>query len=333
MKTPKGEIQGHDLIVVGASAGGVQALKTLVAGLPADLPAAVFVVLHITPEAPSLLAGILDKAGPLPAHTATDKLRYRHGRIYVAPPDQHLLIEPERMRVVRGPRENRHRPSIDVLFRSAAWTHGPRVVSVVLSGSLDDGAAGSWAVKTCGGVCIVQNPEDALFAEMPRNATMVVEPDYLPLVADIPALLIELAYRPAPAVHLAPPVSLKTEVEFAMMDHDIREMNGLGKPTGFTCPNCHGSLWEMHEGELVRYRCHVGHAFSSESLLAEQSIALEEALYSAVRALEEKGAVLRRMAERYLERHPEWSEEYHAKARELDGSADTLRAVLGQHAL
>lgn len=326
-------MSGHDLIVIGASAGGLQALQALVAALPPELAASVLVVLHTEPQKRSELASVLDRAGPLPAQFASDKAPLEPGRIYVAPPDHHLLVERQRMRVVRGPRENRHRPAIDVLFRSAAWSFGPRVVAVILSGTLDDGTAGMWAVKTCGGVCIVQDPDDAQFGDMPRNALNSVEVDHCLPLPEIAPLLVQLARRQVTDVARRPPPSMQTEVEFAMLEHDIREMGSLGVPTGFTCPNCHGSLWELKDGELVHYRCHVGHAFSPDSLLAEQSLALEEALYSAVRALEEKGAVLRRMGERFHDRHPEWSRDYHARAKELDERADVLRGVLAQQEL
>lgn len=324
---------GHDMIVIGASAGGVEALKALVAAFPKDLPAAVLLVLHVSPESPSVLASILGHASSIPVRQAKDKLPIEPGRVYVARPDCHLLIEPNQMRVVRGPRENRHRPAIDVLFRSAAWSYGPRVAAVILSGTLDDGTAGLWAVKYCGGVCIVQDPADAMYGEMPRNAMNAVEVDHCLPLRDIPPLLVDLAHQAARSPGRPPPQRMKTEIEFAMIEHDIRDMGGLGVPTAFTCPNCQGALWELNDGDLLRFRCHVGHAFSSESLLAEQTVALEEALNSAVRALEEKSAVLRRMADRYFERHPEWSQGYHDKARQLEESADALRAVLNQSAL
>src|SRR3954470_2925577 len=183
----------HDIIVIGASAGGVETLKALVRGLPAELPAAVFVVLHVAPGGPGYLPQILAKAGPLPASFPEDGEAIANGRIYVAPPDHHLLLEPGRVRVVRGPKENRHRPAADPLFRSAAWAYGPRVIGVVLSGTLDDGAAGLWAIKSCGGVAIVQDPEDALFDEMPASALASVDADHVAPLEELPLILAELA--------------------------------------------------------------------------------------------------------------------------------------------
>src|SRR4051812_33241997 len=215
-------MQSHDIIVIGASAGGVETLKQLVAGLPAELPAAVFVVLHVTPNGPGYLPRILEKAGPLPVCSPKDGDGIANGRIYVAPPDHHMLVEPGRLRVVRGPKENRHRPAVDPLFRSAAWAYGPRVIGVVLSGTLDDGAAGLWAIKSCGGVAVVQDPEDALFGEMPASALACVDADHVAPLEEIPLLLAELVRSPATGAH-DPAVAekLKIEDQSTMMDRGM----------------------------------------------------------------------------------------------------------------
>src|SRR5262245_48658533 len=180
---------GHDIITIGASAGGVETLSRLVATLPADLPASLFVVLHIDPEAPSVLGGILSAAGKLPAVEATDGAPIEHGKIYVGTANCHLLVEPDRVRVVHGPKENRHRPAIDPLFRSAAWAFGRRVVGVVLTGMLDDGSAGLWAIKSCGGVTVVQDPAEAYFPDMPANALVHLKVDYSLPIAEMGPLL------------------------------------------------------------------------------------------------------------------------------------------------
>ncbi|HLW68563.1 MAG TPA: chemotaxis protein CheB, partial [Gemmataceae bacterium] len=182
----------HDIVTIGASAGGVQALRNFVNRLPKDLPVAIFVVLHVPPQWPSQLAQILTKSGPLPALAPEDHARIEPGHIYVATPDKHLLVEPDEIRVIRGPRENRHRPGVDPLFRSAAWAYGPRVVGVVLSGTLDDGASGLWAIKSCGGIAVVQDPADAIFPEMPTNAMMNVQVDHCLPVDDIATLIAKL---------------------------------------------------------------------------------------------------------------------------------------------
>jgi two-component system chemotaxis response regulator CheB len=233
------------------------------------------------------------------------------------------------MRVVRGPRENRHRPAIDPLFRSAAWSYGPRVVGVVLTGFLDDGAAGLWAIKTCGGVTVVQAAADAEYPDMPRNAALTTEVDYNLPVSEIGPLLVRLANEPtSPAPEDQRPRALETEIEFQHMDRDIRDMSKLGVLSAFTCPACKGALWEIEDGDILRYRCHTGHAYSRESLLADQTADIENALYSALRAVEEKATVLRRLRERSVGRVDRLAEEYEDKARELDQTAETLRAML-----
>jgi len=320
----------HDIIVIGASAGGVEALKRLMRELPQDLSASLFVVLHqARMTEPSALPGILDRAGPLRALTPLDRTKFERGHIYVAPPDRHMLIERDHVRIVRGPKENRHRPSVDPLFRSAAWAYGPRVVGIVLSGTMDDGAAGLWAIKTCGGVTVVQDPAEALYTGMPTSALTTARIDYCLPVDRIAVLLSELASRPVSGTMPAHGLErLKTETEFTTLDKDLSDMDELGDPTVFTCPSCQGTLWEIKDGDMLRYRCHTGHAFSVDSLLAEQSEAAETALYSALRALEEKAAALRRVADRFSDRFPELHARYQHEAGDLDESANVLRQLL-----
>ncbi|MBV9850942.1 MAG: chemotaxis protein CheB [Armatimonadetes bacterium] len=290
---------GHDIIVIGASAGGVEALAALAQGLPADLPAAVFVVLHVPAFAPSVLPAILSRKGPMPARHPSDGESIRPGHIYVAPPDHHLLVEAGRVGLSRGPTENGHRPAVDVLFRTAARAYGPRVIGVVLSGALDDGTAGLQAVKMRGGLAVVQDPEEALFSSMPRSALENVAVDQILTLAALGPALADLARTPAPAESEYPmPDRIQTESEIAEMDMAAIESRRDGTPSEFTCPDCHGSLWEVQEGELVRYRCRVGHAYSPDSLLASQVEGLEAALWIALRALEESAAMARRMGER-----------------------------------
>ncbi len=297
-----GQVPGHDIIVVGASAGGVEALTTLFAGLPADLPAAVFVVLHIPAQARSLLPEILTRAGQLPAAQAVDGMVIEHGKVYVAPADHHLLVEPGRVRVVHGPHENRHRPAVDPLFRSAAAAYGPRVVGVILSGTLDDGTSGLAAVKAAGGVAIVQDPQDALYRGMPDNALRYVKVDYCLPCADIPPLLTRLAATPV--TQEGGPVSdrLEHDVEAARLDSEaLAGDERPGKPSVYVCPDCSGTLWEVHEDNIVRFRCRVGHAYTLESLLAAHDEALETSLWVALRALEESISLNRRLEERSRE--------------------------------
>jgi two-component system chemotaxis response regulator CheB len=322
----------RDIVVIGASAGGISTLKELVALLPADLPSAIFIVQHMSPGAQSLLPQILARSGPLPASSPEDREVIRPGHIYVARPDNHLLLEGEHVRVVRGPRENRHRPSIDPLFRSAAWSYGPRVVGVVLTGYLDDGAAGLWAIKSCGGVAIVQDPSDALHHDMPINAARAIDVDYTLPVSEIAPLLVRLAREPVdPKMDFVRPANIATEIGFVKMERDIDDMNKLGALSAFTCPTCRGALWELHD-DVLRYRCHTGHAFSKDSLLGEQTTAIEDALYSALRAVEEKATVLRRLGERSAGRSDMLQSDFESKATALEQTAEVLRSILSREA-
>jgi two-component system, chemotaxis family, protein-glutamate methylesterase/glutaminase len=293
-------VPGHDIVVVGASAGGVEALVKLVRGLPADLPATLFVVLHVPAHGTSVLPKILDRAGPLMAAHATEGDEICPGRVYVAPPDHHLLVQRGRVRVVRGPRENGHRPAIDPLFRTAARWYGRRAIGVVLSGTLDDGTAGLAAIKRRGGIAIVQHPDDALFTGMPGNALENVEIDHCAAASEIGAILAELARQPVSREGEAPASEdMQREVEIAEFDLDPIESDGHpGTISGFSCPECKGALWELRDGKLTRFRCRVGHAYSSETLLDEQAAGLETALWTAFRALEERAALARRLLDR-----------------------------------
>ena len=323
----------RDRVGIGASSGGVTALRQLVAALPPDLPAALCVVVHISAQARSVLPQILSQAGALPAVSAEDGMALRAGRIHVAPPDCHLLVEGDTLRVVRGPPENRHRPAIDPLLRSLAWSHGPRAVGVVLSGGLDDGTAGLWALKSCGGTTIVQEPDEAGNPEMPNNALMHNRIDHRLRLTDIAAMLARLAREPIGTLPpLQPPTGLADEIAFARLEgRGVPGMQRLGALSPFTCPSCRGALWELDEGGPLRYRCHTGHAFSTDSLLADQASAAEQGLYVALRAVEEKAAVLRRLAERT--RLDTLRDDYARRAEQLDGSAQALRALLAGTAL
>jgi two-component system chemotaxis response regulator CheB len=279
----------RDVVVVGASAGGVEALRTLVSGLPVDFPAAVLVVLHTPASSRSALASILTRSGPLPAVQAEEDDELQAGRILVAPPDRHLIVYGQRVTLSRGPHENGHRPAVDVLFRSAARAWGERLVGVVLSGTLDDGAAGTVAVAQRGGRCVVQS--DALFDGMPRAAMSADAPQQAPareIGAVLESWLAELQHaEPQP-----PTALMEEEVALATMDPDaLHDHDRPGEPAGFGCPDCAGALYRITEGKLTRFRCRVGHAWSPDGLLARQSVALESALWMALRSLEEKAAL------------------------------------------
>lgn len=327
---------GHDIIVIGASAGGVEAVSTVVGGLPADLPAAVFVVVHFPESARSLLPQILERAGALPALHAVDGESIRPGRVYVAPPGRHLLIHDSTVRLVRGPRENGAIPAVDPLFRSAARWHGGRVVGVVLSGNLDDGTAGLIAIRHRGGVAVAQDPGEALYDGMPRSAVENAGVDHVLPLGGIAGLLRELAAAPAPPPDGNDPLPEEIMDERIEIESDIMEMRPAvlghehpGAVSGFTCPECHGAVWEIQDGELVRYRCRVGHGYSAEAMLAEQGRDVEAALWTAYRALRERGALCRRMGQRMADRgqHP-LAARQHEEAAEAERRAALVRQVL-----
>jgi len=323
-----------DTIVIGASAGGVQALTKLVADLPANLPAAVFIVLHVPAHSPSLLPAILARDAKLQVDHAKDDEPIRQGRVYVAPPDQHLLIEAGRVKLVHGPKENLHRPSIDALFRSAARWAGPRVIGVVLTGARDDGTAGMRAIKLRGGVTIVQDPTEAPFPSMPMSVMQKIKVDYSLPLADIAPLLNQLSRTTAEEEGRYPmsdQVEIEARIAQQQMEADelIASVERLGKVSKLTCPDCHGALWEIDDTELLRYRCHVGHAFSAEALSDGQSQMLEVALWSAVRALEEQMILARRIVERSRKANQQRAAmAFERRAQEAEEHSSMIRQLL-----
>jgi two-component system chemotaxis response regulator CheB len=326
---PMSADQSRDLLVVGASAGGVEALRALVAGLPASFPACVLVVLHVPATATSALPAILNRAGSLPAQQASDGDELEPGKVLVAPPDHHVVVYDGALTLSHGPQENGHRPAIDVLFRSAARARGSRVVGLVLSGALDDGAAGLVAISQRGGACVVQNFEEALHDSMPRAAAAAVPDAMVARMEEMPDLLGKLLT--APVTEPSSPSALM-EVETAMADLDpdaVHGQNRPGRPSGFACPDCHGVLFEIDEGPLVRFRCRVGHAWSPESLTARQTSDLESALWMALRSLEEKAALSRQLGMRALERgHDLTSRRFETDADEAVNAAELLRQLI-----
>jgi two-component system chemotaxis response regulator CheB len=323
---------GHDIIVIGASAGGVEALTHLIAGLPHDIPAAIFVVLHISPHGTSVLPSILRRAGRLPVQHAADGDEIRTGHVYIAPPDLHLLIRGDKIRLSRGPTENASRPAIDPLFRSAATSYGPRVIGAVLSGVLDDGTAGLIAIKRCGGIAVAQNPDEALFDGMPRSAIEHAFVDFIVPVAEMAAIFDRLAREPVELHEGTTPMAGEMENEVRIDDMDEAAMHTTveeGPPSALTCPECQGALWELHEGDLVRFRCRVGHAYSAETLLAEQSDALEAAMWQAFRALKESAALARKLGDRSAARGSDRvTEQFRQQEREAEERAAIIRQAL-----
>ncbi|HKF22827.1 MAG TPA: chemotaxis protein CheB [Candidatus Angelobacter sp.] len=280
---------------MGGSAGAVERMQQLVRCFPRDLPAAVFIVLHVSAEDPGLLPAILSRAGPLPAKHPRDREAIRSGQIYVAPSDRHLTIEDGVVRVMRGPRENRHRPAIDPLFRTAARVGGARVIGVVLSGRLDDGTAGLHAIRRRGGVALVQDPADAASPQMPESALKYGGADFVLPASALGPKIVELVCRRGMMKETeSSPESVRTGNENLRVSAPDE---GSGTPSVFACPECHGVLWELKEGELVRFRCRVGHAFTTAHLAEEQRHHVEASLWAAERALEEKAALATRISD------------------------------------
>jgi two-component system chemotaxis response regulator CheB len=323
---------GRDIIVVGASAGGVEALSRLVADLPVDLPAAVFIVLHISPHSGTALPRILDRRSKLIVGHPYNGESIEPGRVYVAVPDHHLVVGPGVVRVANGPKENGHRPAVDTLFRTAAASYGRRVVGVVLSGTRDDGTAGLRVIRSRGGVGIVQHPSEALFPGMPLSAVAGDHPDWVVPVGEIGSLLSDLAEKELPEEGDATmPDELDAELQWSHPDlaWPTPANPPLGNPSGFTCPECHGALWEIDDAALPRYRCRVGHGFSADSLVTTQRDDVEAALWTAYRALEERAALFRRLAQRATGRHAEITAgHFRADAAEVTRQAEVLRALL-----
>ena len=283
------------VVVIGASAGGVPALLELASALPPRFPAAILVVLHIGAN-PSLLPELLRSRGPNPAVHASDGETPLPGTIHVAPPDHHMLLERDRIRLTRGPKENHARPAIDPLFRSAALHWGRRVIGVILSGQLDDGSAGLLAIKECGGRAIVQDPAGAIEPSMPRSALAQVDADLvLPLAGIAPALAGMVGAEPPGEVRVASEL-ITREVRINQGRDVMENLLKIGQPSSLTCPDCGGTLFEVDGARPLRYRCHTGHAFSALSLEQAQGEAAEQALRSGVRALQEKEMLLRRLA-------------------------------------
>lgn len=298
----------HDIILIGASAGGVEAITALVAEFPRDLRASVFVVLHLA-RGRSVLPDILTRAGKLKAAHPIDGEPLQYGRIYVAPPDHHMTLESNRVRVLHGPSENGVRPAVDPLFRSAARVYGPRVVGVILTGSLDDGTAGLAAVKQADGIAVVQDPDEAFAPSMPRSALAAVRVDHVLPLREIAVLLRNLTLEDAQERPGSPqhgPHLRQLEPDLGRPGVAVKPEDRPGELGVFSCPECHGVLWETDEGGVLRFRCRVGHVYSADSMLAAQTDSVDRALWAALRSLEERAALTKKMADRARAREQHW---------------------------
>jgi two-component system chemotaxis response regulator CheB len=328
-------METRNIIVIGASAGGFDALKTLVRGFPSGFQAAIFIVWHISPDVTGILPQVLSRSGVLPAKNAEDLEAIKPGQIYVAPPDHHLLIEDSHVRITRGPKENRFRPAVDPLFRSAAHTYGARVIGVILSGALDDGTSGLWTVKHRGGIAVVQDPLDAEIPSMPRNALREVGVDHVVPVSEMAALLVRLSREKLPAgLEIEMNVDKQTEFEIrtAAEDKTTFDILKFGDPTSLTCPECHGVLFTLRDGARTRYRCHTGHAFSTDSLLSSVTDSIEETLWNAIRCIDESVMLLKHMGDHYVQSgQPDLAAVYFKKALEAGAHGETVRQAVMNH--
>lgn len=330
-------MESRNIIVIGASAGGFEALKTLVAALPADFAASLFIVWHMSPVVRGVLPQVLNRQNAIYAAHAYDQEPIQPNRIYIAPPDRHLLVADGHVRVTRGPKENHFRPAVDPLFRSAAYTYGKRVIGVILSGALDDGTAGLWLVKQRGGVAIVQDPNEAKVPSMPENALREVAVDYCVPVTELAALLVQLSREPLAGTS---EVVMKGEDEKTVIEIRIAAQESafelgimkFGKLTPYTCPECHGVLSALRDGDRIRYRCHTGHAFSADSLLATITEKIEDSLYSAMRGVEESVLLLNHIGDHFAEvNQPKLAAVYFREAKEAEARAQAIRQTVLSH--
>jgi two-component system chemotaxis response regulator CheB len=319
-------MSNRDILAIGTSAGGVEALRFVAGEFSRDFPASILMVIHLSTQFRSSLDAILTQAGPLPATFAVDGEKLEQGHIYIAPPERHLLVESVQLRLGSGPRENNARPALDPLFRSVALCCGPRAVGAVLTGMLGDGAAGLCALKQSGGVTVVQDPSDAAFPEMPTTALLRSQPNYMVGLAGMPALFEQLVRQPE-----GQPVPVAGAVEYEVdiargEQGSMSEMDRIGRRSVLACPDCHGVMWEIDEGELVRYRCHVGHAYSAEIMSLAVDDNLRRALASALRTLDGRVALARKLEkEAHASGRTKLAESWADKARVFEKEASVIR--------
>ena len=322
------------IIVIGASAGGFEAFKQVISGLPADFAAPIFIVWHMSPDVKGILPHVLNRQNTIPATQAVNDEIIRQRHIYVAPPDYHLLIERDRIRITHGPKENRFRPAVDPLFRSAAYHYGNRVIGIVLSGALGDGTAGLWTVKDFGGTTIVQDPREAEVPSMPESALRQVQIDHCVSISELPQLLVNLCSQPLPPKKDAmDPEKVKKEIDIAAEENALDKNSlSMGQLSPYTCPECHGVLTRLQDANLVRYRCHTGHAYSVDALLASITEKVEDSLYSAIRGMDESIILLNHLGDHYAEANqPGLASVYFQKANDISMKSNNVRNAVLVH--
>jgi two-component system, chemotaxis family, protein-glutamate methylesterase/glutaminase len=283
------EIMFRNVIVIGASAGGFAPVRQMISQLPGTIDAAVFVVLHMSRNSNALtIARLWQKRTELICNVPSSGDKILKGHIYIAPANHHMLISDGSITINDGPSENKYRPSIDVLFRSAAVHFGTRVIGIIVSGVLDDGTSGMWAIKKCGGICIVQDPDEAEFRDMPQNVINKIDVDYKSDINEISYVISDILSKPLP-VKVPVPEELLIESEIAeKMSSSIDQMNRIAEKSDFTCPDCNGRLWIMKGDPVHRYRCHTGHVYNERTLLELQRTEIEKSIWVSIRMLEER---------------------------------------------
>lgn len=319
-----------NIVIIGTSKGGIDALKVIVSSLPSNLAAAVFIVLH-TGAHRSRLPQILGETSRLPVRHAVDHEPIRAGTVLIAPPDYHLLLEKTRVHLSHSAKENYARPAVDPLFRSAASHHGQQVIGIILTGDLDDGTVGLQAVKAHGGRAIVQDPAEAMAPDMPASALQFVNVDACLPLHDITPALLAMLQQPtsAPGNEAVAEVLAREEAFAADPSRGADELPAFASPSTYTCPECHGTLWQLHNEKPLRFRCHTGHSYTARVLAEAQEQAAEDALWGALRALQEKEKLYRQLASGALDgNNASHAHEYLAQAERADEQATTLRRLL-----
>ncbi|HTV20008.1 MAG TPA: chemotaxis protein CheB [Polyangiaceae bacterium] len=328
MTTTTGE--KRDTIVIGASAGGIEALQRLLPAFTARIEASVFVVMHLPADGHSALDRVLARSTEYETAFAKPGEPILPGRVYVAPPDRHLLIDDDRVELWHGARENRSRPAVDPLFRSAAVARRGRVMAAVLSGLLDDGAAGIAQVQRCGGLAVVQAPDDAIEPEMPEHALFALggRADAVLSAAELGEYLAERVGTPAPPAEVPPDIQRELDMLLGSIS-GLEALSKGGPPLALSCPECGGPLWGVRDGRVQRFRCHTGHTYGVDGLLSSQGTQIEQALWAAIKGLEQRSQLLRDLArEESSNRRLAAGKGFDSESKRLSLHAQTLRDVL-----
>jgi len=320
----------RNVIVIGASAGGIRALSSLIAGLPDDLDAAILVVLHLSKRSNAdVITMGFQKQTTLNCQVATEGAKIKKGHLYLAPPEHHLMISSGNIHLTQGPHENKYRPSIDVLFRSAAVHYGHRTIGIILTGLLDDGTSGMSAIGKAGGICIVQDPADAEYGDMPQSVLNNMEVDYKVSLTKIPTVVEVLMSQPLP-LEKAIPVELKIEADITeKVMSDLNQLRKIADRSDFICPDCGGGLWAIRNDPMHRYRCHTGHVYTERLLVERQVEGIEESLWVSIRMLEERRNMMLLMRTHDEEAgNLQLAESNQGRAIEIDRHIKKLKQVL-----